>query len=73
MPSGKDAAFDAKRASARNGKFRMVRDAKGSSRSYTSTNLKRGRTYYYKIRAYRTVNGKKVYGTYSAVKKITTR
>ena len=61
------------RASARNGKFRMIRDAKGSSRSYTSTNLKRGRTYYYKIRAYRTVNGKKVYGTYSAVKKITTR
>ena len=73
MPSGKDAAFDAKRASARNGKFRLVRDCKGSSRSYTSTNLKRGRTYYYKLRAYRTVNGRKVYGTYSAVKKITTR
>ncbi len=35
--------------------------------SYTSTGLSTGTTYYYKIRAYRTVNGSRVYGGYSPV------
>jgi hypothetical protein len=30
----------------------------------------KGKTYYYKVRAYTTVNGKKVYSSYSGVKKI---
>lgn len=36
--------------------------------SYTNTNLVSGKTYYYKVRAYRNVNGKVVYGPYSSVK-----
>ena len=36
--------------------------------SYTNTNLVSGKTYYYKVRAYRNVNGKVVYGPYSVVK-----
>lgn len=36
--------------------------------SYTNTNLVSGKTYYYKVRAYRNVNGKVVYGPYSDVK-----
>lgn len=36
--------------------------------SKTVTGLKKGKTYYVKVRAYKTVNGKKIYGTYSAVK-----
>ena len=36
--------------------------------SYTNTNLVSGKTHYYKVRAYRNVNGKVVYGPYSAVK-----
>ncbi len=43
----------------------------GSTTSYIHSNLKAGQTYYYKIRAYRTVNGVKVFGGYSAVKKVT--
>ena len=34
------------------------------------TGLTKGKTYYVKVRAYKTVNGVKVYGSYSAVKKV---
>ena len=41
---------------------------KGTTVSYTKTGLSKGQIYYFKVRAYRTVNGKKVYSSYSAVK-----
>ena len=34
------------------------------------TGLSKGKTYYVKVRAYKTVNGVKVYGAYSSVKKV---
>ena len=34
------------------------------------TGLSKGRTYYVKVRVYKTVNGVKVYGAYSAAKKV---
>lgn len=40
------------------------------STSFTDKGLKKNVTYQYKIRAYQTVNGKKVYSSYSSVKKI---
>lgn len=40
------------------------------STSLTDKGLKKNVTYQYKIRAYQTVNGKKVYSSYSSVKKI---
>ena len=41
----------------------------GSTVKYTNTKLKKGRTYYYRIRSYRyDKNGKKVYSGWSAVK-----
>ena len=43
---------------------------KGSTVSYTNYYLKKGKRYYYKIRAYRTVSGKKVFSSYSAVKSV---
>ena len=39
----------------------------------TDKKLKRGKTCYYKVRAYSKVNGKKLYGGFSAVKKITVK
>lgn len=41
---------------------------KGSVVSFTNSKLVKGRMYYYKVRAYRLVNGKRIYGAYSAVK-----
>ena len=43
---------------------------KGSTVSKKVTGLTEGRTYYVKVRAYKTVNGKKIYGAYSTVKKV---
>ena len=39
---------------------------KGSTTTYTHKGLKTGQTVYYKMRAYRTVGGEKVFGAYSA-------
>ena len=47
--------------------------SKGSTLSYKNTKLKKGKTYYYKVRAYKKVNGKKVYGSYSSVKSVKVR
>ena len=41
----------------------------GESLSKTVTGLKNDKTYYVKVRAYKTVNGKKLYGLYSSVRK----
>lgn len=38
--------------------------------SHTVKNLKKGKTYYVRVRAYKTVDGKTVYGNWSAVKKV---
>ncbi|MEY8390127.1 transglutaminase domain-containing protein [Lachnospiraceae bacterium 45-W7] len=46
---------------------------KGKTVSFTKTGMKKGKTYSFRIRAYRTVNRAKVYGTYSKVKKIKIR
>jgi hypothetical protein len=38
--------------------------------SYTGKNFTKGKTYYVKVRSYRTVNGKKKYSSWSAVKSV---
>jgi len=51
--------------------FKKVKTvAKGSTVKLVNKKLKAKKTYYYKIRAYRTVSGKKVYGAYSSVKSV---
>lgn len=53
-------------------KFKKIKTIKKSSTlSYKNKKLQKGVTYYYKIRTYRTVNGKKVYGAYSKTVAVT--
>ncbi len=47
---------------------KKVTVSSSSATSKTITGLKKGKTYYVKVRAYKTVNGKKIYGLYSTVK-----
>ena len=42
----------------------------GKTTSYTDSKLTKNKIYYYKVRAYKTINNKKVYGPYSSVKYI---
>ena len=44
-----------------------------TSNEFISTNLEAGTSYYYKVRAYKTVNRNKIYGSYSNILKATTR
>lgn len=53
------------------GKYKAVKIiTNGKTVSYTKKKLKKGKIYYFKIKAYSKVNGQKVYGSYSGVKKI---
>lgn len=53
------------RATAKNGKYKKIATLKSNRRSYTNTKLKSKKAYYYKVRVYRTVNGKNYYSNYS--------
>lgn len=60
--------------------YRSVKKKKGfkrvasvSGNSFKNKKLKKGKTYYYKVRSFNTVNGKKVYSKFSAVKKVKIR
>lgn len=65
--SGAD-GYEIYRATSKDGKYTKVTTIKkGSTKSYTDKKLTSGKTYYYKVRAYKTVNGKKVYSSYSKV------
>lgn len=61
------------RATSQNGKYTYIkRIKKGSTTTYTNSRLKPGKNYYYKVRAYRTVSGKRIYGAYSSAKVLKT-
>jgi len=51
-------------------KTKSVTVKSGKTTSKTIGKLKKGKTYYVKVRSYKTVSGKKIYGSYSAVKKV---
>lgn len=58
------------RAESKNGSYTKLADVKSSKTSYTDKKIKADRTYYYKLRAYKTVSGKKSYSKFSAKKSV---
>ena len=50
--------------------YRSAYVKKAKATSYTKSGLNKGKTYYVKVRAYRTVKGKKIAGAFSKVKSI---
>ena len=59
------------RLNAKTKKYEKIATVKGESKiSYTNKKLKKGSTYSYKVRAYKTVEGNEYFGSYSAVVKI---
>ncbi len=55
------------------GSYKKIATISGSTKvSYTQKGLKSGTKYYYKIKAYKVVKGKKVYSSYSSAKSVTT-
>lgn len=64
--------YEIYQASSKTGTYTRVKTiTSGSTLTYAKTNLEINKTYYYKIRAYRTVDGGKTYGAYSAIKNVT--
>jgi CCR4-NOT transcriptional regulation complex NOT5 subunit len=52
------------------GSAKKITVTKNSTVTKTLSSLTKGKTYYVKVRAYKTVDGKKYYGSYSAVKSV---
>ena len=58
-------------ATSKSGKYSKIKTiTKASTVSYTKTKLTKKKTYYFKIRTYKTVDGIKIYSSYSNVKSI---
>ena len=58
-------------ATSKTGKYSKIATLKGNSAvSFTKTGLTKGRTYYFKVAAYKTVGSTTLYGSFSAVKAV---
>ncbi|MCM1543866.1 MAG: fibronectin type III domain-containing protein, partial [Ruminococcus sp.] len=58
-------------ATKKDGEYKKVTTIKKNATvKYTKKDLKKGSTYYFKVRAYKTVDGKNVYSAYSAMKSV---
>lgn len=59
------------RATKKNGKYKAVKTIKSAKTvKFTNSKLKKGKTYYYKVQAYKVIDKKKVMGRFCAVKKV---
>ena len=53
------------RSAKKNKGFKKIKTVKAKTTKFTNKKLKKGKKYFYKVRAYRNVSGKKIYGGYS--------
>lgn len=50
------------------GKWKKLKDVSAKNTKYVTNKLKKGKKYYFTVKAYKRVNGKKVYGKYTTQK-----
>lgn len=63
--------YEVYRSNKKKGKYQKLTTLKKAGKiTYTDKKVTKKKTYYYKVRAYKVVDGKKVYGSYSTVKKV---
>lgn len=63
--------YEVYRGKTKNGKYKKIGTLKSWNKvSFTDKKVSRKKTYYYKVRAYKKVGGKKYYGEYSGKKKV---
>lgn len=60
--------YQVSRATSKTGTYKTVKTT--TSLKFTNTSLTSKKTYYYKVRAYKTINGVKYYGKWSTVKSV---
>lgn len=60
--------YDVYKATKKKGKYKKLKTLSASKASYTDKKVKKGKKYYYKVRAYTIVDGKKIYSPYSGIK-----
>ena len=59
------------RANEKSGTYSIIKTiTDGEATSYLNSGLKSGKTYYYKVRAYVELDGKKTFGEYSKIQSI---
>lgn len=62
------------RSTKKNGKYQAVKTiTKNKTLTWTDTKTGKGKKYYYKVRAYKNVSGKRIYGAWSGVRKVVRR
>ena len=54
------------RSAKKSGNYKLIKTVNSKTLKYTNKKLKKGKRYYYKVRAYKTVKGRKIYSAYSS-------
>ncbi|MGN0174323.1 MAG: hypothetical protein ACI39F_07760 [Acutalibacteraceae bacterium] len=65
--------YEIYRSTKKNKGFKKVKTVKGKTLTWTNKKLASKKTYYYKVRAYKTVGKDKMYSGFTAVKKVKTK
>ena len=66
--SSRNSGYKVYMSTSKNGKYNLIGNT--GDKSFKVDNLEKNKTYYVKVRAYRTVDGKNIYGSYSDIKSI---
>ena len=67
-----ESKYQVYRATSEKGTYSRIATLNANTKSYTNTGLSAAKTYYYKVRSYRVVNGANVYSSFGSVKYATT-